>query len=71
MANLFEDDLIFDHLPQDNRCTPELLKEFVERSLKATGRYPTMGELRQRFGGLIGPIMDGHTLRDRGVWPEL
>lgn len=51
----------------DKRCTPELLLEFMLH----IGRYPTMGELKYVFGGILGPLIDGWELQRRGEWPEL
>lgn len=53
----------------DRRCTPELLLAFVQEHLAATGKHPTLRDIKQRFGGIIGPLIDGWTLKQQGRWP--
>lgn len=53
------------------RCTPEVLKEFVLRSLKATGKVPTLAECKAEFGGIIGAIVAAWELRRVGEWQKL
>lgn len=47
------------------RCTPDLLLEFINK----LGRMPTLHECKQEFGGILGPMLDGWTLRDQGRLP--
>ncbi len=55
---------------EDRRCTPEKLLAFVQECLKAQGRHPSLAECKKRFGGLLGPLLDGWELKERGLWPE-
>ncbi len=49
------------------RCTPERLLAFINEVKAATGKPPTLRDCRQRFGGILGPIVDSWELRRRGL----
>lgn len=53
----------------DYRCTPELLLSFVQDHLAATGKHPTLRDVKARFGGILGALLDGWTLKQQGRWP--
>jgi hypothetical protein len=53
--------------PPRERCTPEKLLAFI-RELR---RMPTLKECKERFGGILGPMVDAWELRRRGKWPRL
>jgi|AGTN01.3.fsa_nt_gi hypothetical protein len=52
---------------ESDRCTPEKLLRFIKETKAKTGKSPTMGELKAKFGGVLGPLMDAHTLREKGL----
>lgn len=54
---------------EDRNCSPEILLEWLTDWLKTYGRSPTIGEVKKRFGGLIGPMMDAHELKKREEYP--
>lgn len=47
------------------RCTPELLLALIER----LGRMPTLLEIKQEFGGILGAYVSAWTLQAEGRWP--
>jgi hypothetical protein len=52
---------------ESERCTPELLLGFIRETRARTGKSPTLKDCKERFGGIIGPLMDAWTLRERGL----
>ncbi len=49
------------------RCTPERLLAFIQETRAATGKSPTLRDLKQKFGGILGPLIDGWELKRRGL----
>lgn len=44
------------------RCTPETLLDFLQRTWRVSHRSPTMKEVKDEFGGIIGSMV---------MYPEL
>lgn len=55
---------------EDTRCSPELLREFVQACLDSTGQYPTLQQIKSRFGGLLNAYVYGWQLKAEGRWPK-
>jgi hypothetical protein len=55
----------------DDRCTPEKLEAFVRASLSVSGRFPSLQELKNEYGGVLGPLVDSWELDRRGVLARL
>lgn len=70
MSGLFTPELDEDDTKPDTgeteRCTPERLLAFY----RELGRKPTLGECKKRFGGILGPMVDGWELQRRGLLPK-
>lgn len=50
-----------------DRCTPEKLLAFIEKTRAATGKMPTLGACKAEFGGIIGPMIDYWALKRKGL----
>ncbi|OAI41253.1 hypothetical protein AYO40_03470 [Planctomycetaceae bacterium SCGC AG-212-D15] len=46
-------------------CTPEALDDFIKRCLAVNGRQPTLFEIKDEFGGILGAIVNGWELERR------
>lgn len=53
--------------PVDNRCTPDKLLEFIRKTIKTTGKFPTLRDCKHQFGGIIGPMLDLWSLQKQGI----
>ncbi len=58
-----------DERPADNRCTPEKLLAYLKRCRAINGKSPTLAEVKQEFGGILGPLLDGWELERQGLLP--
>lgn len=76
MANLFgipdpEDEEDHAYVPAEpgetERCTPERLLAFIKETKAKTGKSPTLKDCKERFGGILGPMVDAWELRKRGL----
>lgn len=55
----------FDPGPRvDRRCTPEILKAWLVEFRNEHKREPTLQDVKDRFGGILGPLMDYHDIRE-------
>ena len=52
---------------EDRNCTPELLLEFYRQCVATTGRPPTLGDCKRRFGGILSSMVHGWELKRRGL----
>lgn len=48
------------------RCNPERLLAFINETIKATGKQPTLLDLKHKFGGILGPMVDFWKLKEQG-----
>jgi hypothetical protein len=51
---------------QCERCTPDRLLDYIREVRAAHRRMPTLAELKQKFGGILGPMVDYWTLQNEG-----
>lgn len=66
MSSLYDwDDEELGNRPEENRCTPEKLLAFIEE----IGRMPTLKECKDRWGGILGAIVDAWELQRQGRFP--
>lgn len=56
--------------PADNRCTPAKLEAFCRTMLREHGRFPTLLEIKNQFGGLLGAYVDAWNMNPQ-TWKEL
>ncbi len=49
------------------RCTPELLLAFCRKVWRASGRSPTMFEIKHEFGGILGAMVYEPELKRAGL----
>ena len=49
------------------RCTPEALLEFLSQFHRKEHRSPTLRECKEKFGGILGPIVCAWELEARGL----
>jgi len=56
---------------EDDRCTPELLLAFIQQSVRATGKYPTWEQTKERFGGILSAQLHLAELNRKGLLPRV
>jgi hypothetical protein len=49
------------------RCTPERLLAFYNQTVAETGKPPDLRDIKRKFGGILGPLIDSFTLVDQGL----
>ncbi len=52
---------------ESERCTPERLLVFIQETRRRTGKWPTLRDCKDRYGGILGPLVDAWELRRRGL----
>lgn len=71
MHDLFDEDEdgpAYEALPgEDRRCTEGTLLAFIRQMKAATGKMPTLRDCKGRFGGILGPLIVGGRLREKGL----
>ena len=66
-----EDEDLRDIAAADRRCGPDDMLAWLQTFLAAEKRWPSLGEVRKQFGGLIGPFVACWRLKDRGDFDRL
>ena len=61
----------YDDIGDDRRCTPERLQLFIERHIDTVGRFPTLGEIKREYGGILSAYVAAWELMDSGMWNKL
>ncbi len=52
---------------ESERCTPARLLAFIRETRQRSGKSPTLRDLKDRFGGILGPLVDAWTLQKQGL----
>lgn len=56
----------YDYVRPSNRCTPETLLDFLQRTWRSSQRSPTLQEVKHEFGGILSAIFAGWELEKQG-----